>query len=65
MAEIALEVQNTAPQDPLLPAAATIDSSYSEALDSVCLFHYNAKQTMLTLRHRSGLLKPSLELQNR
>jgi len=37
MAEIALEVQNTAPQDPLLPAAATLDSSYSEALDSVRL----------------------------
>lgn len=35
MAQIALEVQNTAPRDPLAPAAATVDSSYAEALDSV------------------------------
>ena len=35
MAQIALEVERNAPQDPLRPAAATIPSSYTEALDSV------------------------------
>jgi len=35
MAQIALQVQSNAPQDPLRPAAATIPSSYTEALDSV------------------------------
>ena len=35
MAEIALHVQNNAPQDPLLPAAASVPSSYTEALDTV------------------------------
>lgn len=35
MAQIALDVQNSAPQDPLLPAAAHIPSSYTEALDTV------------------------------
>ena len=35
MAQIALQVQNNAPQDPLRPAAAAIPSSYTEALDSV------------------------------
>jgi hypothetical protein len=35
MAQIALEVQNNAPQDPLLPANANIPSSYTEALDTV------------------------------
>jgi hypothetical protein len=43
MAQIALEVQNNAPQDPLLPAGATIPSSYTEALDTVrgqCLSFY-------------------------
>ena len=41
MAQIALEVQNNAPQDPLLPMTASIVSSYTEALDTVrgqCLF---------------------------
>ncbi|KAH7907394.1 hypothetical protein BJ138DRAFT_1014577, partial [Hygrophoropsis aurantiaca] len=37
MADIALEVQNNAPQDPLAPAAATVLSSYSQALDTVQL----------------------------
>lgn len=36
LAQIALEVQNSAPNDPLLPAAAKVDSSYAEALDTVC-----------------------------
>ena len=35
MAQIALDVQNNAPQDPLLPANAYIPSSYTEALDTV------------------------------
>ena len=33
MAQIALDVQNNAPQDPLVPATAHIPSSYTEALD--------------------------------
>ncbi|KAJ7246483.1 hypothetical protein C8J57DRAFT_1360578 [Mycena rebaudengoi] len=37
MAQIALEVQTNAPRDPLTPAEATINSSYSEALDTVRL----------------------------
>jgi hypothetical protein len=37
MAQIALEVQNSAPRDPLAPAAATVLSSYAEALDTVRL----------------------------
>ncbi len=36
MAQIALEIQKAAPRDPLLPASEKIESSYSEALDSVC-----------------------------
>ena len=43
MAQVALDVQNTAPQDPLLPAAASVPSSYTEALDTVrdqCLVLY-------------------------
>ena len=35
MAQIAQDVQNNAPRDPLAPAAATILSSYTEALDTV------------------------------
>jgi hypothetical protein len=35
MAQIALEVQNNAPHDPLLPAVANVPSSYTEALDTV------------------------------
>ncbi|KAJ6514882.1 hypothetical protein C8R47DRAFT_1275662 [Mycena vitilis] len=37
MAQVALEVQTSAPRDPLTPSEATIDSSYSEALDTVRL----------------------------
>ncbi|KIM92371.1 hypothetical protein PILCRDRAFT_417 [Piloderma croceum F 1598] len=37
MAQIAQEVQNNAPRDPLAPAAATVSSSYAEALDTVRL----------------------------
>jgi hypothetical protein len=35
MAQIALDVQQNAPRDPLLPANANIPSSYTEALDTV------------------------------
>jgi hypothetical protein len=35
MAQLALEVQQSAPRDPLLPATASVDSSYAEALDTV------------------------------
>ena len=35
MAQIASDVENNAPQDPLLPATAHIPSSYTEALDTV------------------------------
>ena len=35
MADIASEVQTTAPHDPLIPAAAKVPSSYTEALDTV------------------------------
>lgn len=35
MAQIALEVQNNAPHDPLLPAVANVPSSFNEALDTV------------------------------
>ncbi|KAI6020260.1 hypothetical protein BKA83DRAFT_674992 [Pisolithus microcarpus] len=37
MAEIAIDAQNNAPRDPLAPAAATVTSSYNQALDSVQL----------------------------
>jgi hypothetical protein len=35
MAQIAREVENSAPRDGSLPANAHIESSYAEALDSV------------------------------
>ncbi|KAJ6534677.1 hypothetical protein DFH09DRAFT_932195, partial [Mycena vulgaris] len=37
MTQLALEVQTNTPRDPLTPAEATINSSYSEALDTVRL----------------------------
>jgi hypothetical protein len=37
MAQIATEVQHNAPHDPLLPPAANVPSSYTEALDTVRL----------------------------
>ncbi|KAF7370363.1 VWFA domain-containing protein [Mycena sanguinolenta] len=37
MAQVALEVQTNAPHDPLIPAESIINSSYSEALDTVRL----------------------------
>jgi hypothetical protein len=38
MAQLALEIQNNAPHDPLLPAASMIPSSFSTALDTVSTF---------------------------
>ncbi len=35
MAQLALEIQNNAPLDPLLPANSIIPSSYTTALDTV------------------------------
>jgi hypothetical protein len=37
MFQIALQIQNNAPRDALAPAAATVPSSYTEALDTVQL----------------------------
>lgn len=37
MVQIALDIQNNAPRDPLAPAASTVLSSYSQALDTVRL----------------------------
>jgi hypothetical protein len=35
MAQLALEIQNNAPHDPLLPATSVITSSFTTALDTV------------------------------
>jgi hypothetical protein len=35
MANLALEIQNNAPRDPLRPQAASVPSSFSVALDTV------------------------------
>ena len=40
MAQIARDVQARAPRDPALPATAYVESSYAEALDSVCDIYY-------------------------
>ncbi|KAG1840861.1 hypothetical protein C8R48DRAFT_739797 [Suillus tomentosus] len=37
MTQIALDIQNNAPRDPLAPPAATVASSYTQALDTVQL----------------------------
>jgi len=37
MAQLALEIQNNAPHDPLLPAGPVIPSSFTTALDTVQL----------------------------
>lgn len=41
MAQIAKEVETTAPRGPALAINAHLESSYAEALDSVCLFVLN------------------------
>jgi hypothetical protein len=47
MAQLALEIQDNAPQDPLLPAAWAIPSSYTTALDTVstCVVLSDKKHT--------------------
>ena len=47
MAQIAREVEVTAPRDPLLPPDAHVESSYSAALDSVS-FHRSNHAVKLT-----------------
>ena len=39
MAQVAREVEATAPRDPLLPPEAHVESSYATALDSVRFHH--------------------------
>jgi len=39
MAQLAREVEATAPRDPLLPPDAHVESSHATALDSVCFDH--------------------------
>jgi len=51
MAQLALEIQNNAPRDPLLHADSTIPSSYTTALDTVRL-------TETFLRFAESLRKP-------
>ena len=41
MAQVAKEVEATAPRDPLLPPDAHVESSYSTALDSVSFYGSN------------------------
>ncbi len=62
--QIALDVQNNTPPDPNAPAAARVDSSYAEALDSVSL---NQRLVFVRshLSFRFALPKPFLELQSR
>jgi hypothetical protein len=54
MAQIALDVQqNNAPQDPLLPATASVPSSYTEALDTVrgqCLLSHAIGLVLTSIR---------------
>ena len=38
MAEIAEDAQNNVPRDPLAPPAATVKSTYTQALDTVRSF---------------------------
>ncbi|KIO11023.1 hypothetical protein M404DRAFT_20554 [Pisolithus tinctorius Marx 270] len=64
MAEIAIDVQNKAPKDPLAPAAATVMSSYNQALDSVHGFII-ARCFTLTNPIRFNLQRPSSELRSR
>ena len=60
MAQIAREVEATAPRDPLLPPDAHVESSYSTALDSVSF--YRSNYTLRLTRSRSGWRKRSWDL---
>jgi len=49
MMEIALDAQNNAPRDPLAPPAATVRSTYTQALDTVRVSLYLLFINTLTL----------------
>ncbi|KAI6101022.1 hypothetical protein EDD16DRAFT_1716799 [Pisolithus croceorrhizus] len=49
MTEIAIDAQNNAPRDPLAPAAATVMSSYNQALDSVIDFIFAGYLSLLNV----------------
>ncbi|KAI5994326.1 hypothetical protein EDD15DRAFT_2432753 [Pisolithus albus] len=64
MTEIAIDAQNNAPRDPLPPAAATVMSSYSRALDSVIDFIFAGHLSLMnSIRFNSQ--RHSLELRSR
>jgi hypothetical protein len=48
MAQLALEIQNNAPHDPLLPAGPVIASSFTTALDTVRTFLPKERIELLT-----------------
>lgn len=61
MAQIALDIQNQAPRDPLTMSAATVLSSYSQALDTVRTdFYTYVNNIPMFTRNRSDLQKRSL-----
>ena len=61
MAQIALDIQNQAPRDPLTMSAATVLSSYSQALDTVRTDSYTYVNNIpMFTRNRSDLQKRSL-----
>jgi hypothetical protein len=66
MARLAREIQNNAPQDPLLPAAMVIPSSYTTALDTVSTCVVLADEGLQLLASvRYGLRRHSWDLQSR
>lgn len=65
MAQIAREVERDAPRDTSLPANAHVESSYAEALDSVCS-SFITRRTKYSMAHfldRSDWRRLSSELQ--
>jgi uncharacterized protein YegL len=59
MTQIALDIQNNAPRDPLAPAAATVASSYTQALDTVSVLLHKRIKGVLNTVHRYNLPKRS------
>jgi hypothetical protein len=59
MTQIALDIQNNAPRDPLAPAAATVASSYTQALDTVRVLLHKRIKGVLNTVHRYNLPKRS------
>ncbi|KAH8114638.1 hypothetical protein DFH11DRAFT_1508680 [Phellopilus nigrolimitatus] len=57
MTQIAQEVQSNAPRDPLLPANAVVESSYSVALDSVRLWETFLGIAESLRKTRGGLIR--------